>query len=91
MEIIAHTMNTAPKVYLMITAMVRNMTHTGPNPLKKVINMYMDYWKANFQDLKETAKGREALVVVADGPKSKTLWKKFKGNCTYWVSKATRM
>jgi hypothetical protein len=70
----------------MITTMVRNKTHTGPNPTRKVIDMYADYWKANFEEsyeaVTDTSKGGEALVVT-DGPKSRTTWKKFKGNCRY--------
>jgi hypothetical protein len=49
-EIIAHITNTAPKAYLIITTKVRETTHTGPNPIRKVIDMYADYWKAIFED-----------------------------------------
>jgi hypothetical protein len=34
-EIITHIMNTALKAYFMITTKVKNMTHMGPNPIKK--------------------------------------------------------
>jgi hypothetical protein len=68
-KIIAHITNTAPMPYLMITTMVRTMTHMVTNPIKKVINMYTDYWKANVHDayeaVKETARADEALVILA--------------------------
>jgi hypothetical protein len=47
-EIIAPITNAAPKAYLMINTMVRNKTQAGPNPIRKVIDMYTDYWKENF-------------------------------------------
>jgi hypothetical protein len=55
--------------------MVRKMTHMGLNLIRKAINMYADYWKANFEDsykaVTGTPKGGEAVVVTPD-PKRKT-------------------
>jgi hypothetical protein len=78
-EIISHIMNSILKAYSLIMAMVRNMTHMGHNLIKKVINMYMDYWKSNLMHLyyseRSLPKPVEALVIMSDGPKSKTQWK----------------
>jgi hypothetical protein len=56
--------------------MVRNQKHTGTNPIRKVIDMYTDYWKANYEEsykaITDSPKGGEALVVNTDGLKSKT-------------------
>jgi hypothetical protein len=64
-DIKAHITNTTLKADLMITTMVRNLKHTGINPIREVINMYADYWKANYEKLYEA---------VTDTPKAVRLW-----------------